>query len=263
MRAKRPDDLDAWDHVQRGLYEHFRYKPESNTRARGHFEQAIAIDPDYAQAHAGLAWNYCASLWLLWSGDRERDLIAAHESAARAIALDERDATAHAAMAFYHYVAGQMEGTVSSGEKSISLNPSRATSHMITGAGYIHGGDPERGIRMMSRAIELSPRDPLISWMYGGRAIGHLLAGSWEEADADAKRGVSIRYGYLFARAISTVAQVELGEVESAKSEYAIIKRLEPEFSMDHLSGYVFTADQREMLRRGLETAGMRPTPQE
>ena len=48
---------------------------------------------------------------------------------------------------------------------------------MMAGVGRIHGGDPEAGIPMVTRALELSPHDPLANWFYGARAVGQFLLG--------------------------------------------------------------------------------------
>ena len=252
-----PDDLRAWDHVQKAWYQIWKAKPDANREAAQHFRQAIGIDPDYAEAHAGLATCLALAVWLLWSENPPADLRLAESHAKTAIRLDERDAWGHEAMALTAYAQGRMETTVKEADRAIQLNPSRAVAYMMAGAGRIHGGDPETGIPMMTKAMEISPQDPFNTWFYGGRAIGQLLAGHYEDAVVDARAAVRTRYGYLMGRVILTVALVQLGLIEDASKELETILEIEPGFGTSYLARYTFTDEQREMFESSLRTAGL------
>jgi TolB-like protein/Flp pilus assembly protein TadD len=95
------------------------------------FEEAVATDPSFAEAHAGLADSYA----LL--GDWQHGTMAprdafpkARDAAARALALDERLGEAHASLAFaldlyfWDWVSAEREH-----QRAISLNPGYATAH--------------------------------------------------------------------------------------------------------------------------------------
>ncbi len=171
--------------------------------------------------------------------------------------LDERDAVGHEAMAGVAYARGRMTVTIKEADRAISLNPSRATAHMMAGVGRIHGGDPEAGIPMLTRSLELSPYDELVPWFYGGRAIGHLLAEHFEEAIDDAQQAIARRYGYLFGRVIVTVALVQLGRLEQAESELQTILDIDHDFATTYMDRYTFTDEQREMIDSSLKAAGL------
>lgn len=252
-----PEDLRAWDLVQRGMHEGWKVKPESIESSIGHFRRAIELDPEYAEAHAGLSRAFGLKVWLLWSTDPEADLRQAESHAKRAIELDGRDALGHEVLSLTAYAQGRMETTVKEADRAIQLNPSLATSYMMGGAGRIHGGDPEAGIPMMTRAMELSPQDPFNTWFLGGRAIGHLLAGHYEAAITDARSAVATRYGYLMGRVILTVALVQLGRSDEAKRELATLLEIDPKFGTEHLARYTLTDEQREMFEKSLAAAGL------
>src|SRR5262249_41658778 len=55
---KHTDNLEAYDSLLRGLEPFFRYTKETNAQARQLFEKAVALDPQYAEAYAYLAWTY-------------------------------------------------------------------------------------------------------------------------------------------------------------------------------------------------------------
>jgi tetratricopeptide (TPR) repeat protein len=132
---------------------------------------------------------------------------------------------------------------------------------MLAGAGRIHGGDPDAGIPMMTKATEISPQDPFNTWFIGGRAIGQLLAGHYEDAIVDAREAIKTRYGYLMGRVILTVALAQMGRVDDARKELATLLQIDPGFGSDYLARYTLTDDQRRMFESSLETAGLAVAP--
>lgn len=251
-----PGDLRAWDHLQRAWHLLWKAKSDSHLLAIDHFRQAIEIDPEYPEAHAGLGTALSFGVWLLWSDDPASDLEIAERHAKRAVQLDDRDALGHEALAMVAYAKGRMESTIKEADRAIQLNPSRAVAHMLAGAGRIHGGDPESGIPLMTKAIEISPQDPFNTWFIGGRAIGHLLAGHYEDAVVDAREAIKTRYGYLMGRVILTVALVQLGRADDASKELASLLEIDPEFGPDYLARYTLTEEQRQMFESSLAAAG-------
>lgn len=252
-----PKEIKAWDLVQKGWYEAWKAKPESYKRAIQHFRDGIDLDPEYAEAHAGLATSLAFGVWLRWAKNPVEDLRQAETHAKKAIDLDERDAMGHESLSMVAYAQGRMPLTIKEGDRAIALNPSRAVAHMLAGAGRIHGGDPEGGIPFMDRAMELSPQDPFNTWFLGGRAIGHLLGGHYAEATDDARTAIATRYGYLMGRVILVVALVQLQRDDDANSELAALLEIDPDFSVEYLARYTLTDEQREMFDTALAAAGL------
>ncbi len=67
-RRKPPESLDAWELVQRGLSHLYRFNKTDRTEAIRLFREAIALDREFAAAHAHLAYALCA---LMPFGDAE------------------------------------------------------------------------------------------------------------------------------------------------------------------------------------------------
>ena len=130
--------------------------------------------------------------------------------------------------------------------------------HLFGGVAKIHGGDPRSGIRMVDRAIALDPQDPMANFFYGGKAIGYFILHELDDAGANARRGIAIRYGYLFARVVLTASLVELGDLDEARRELAVILDIQPEFSPSFLDLYTFSnEDDRKRLISGIRAAGL------
>ena len=58
IRRKPPQSIDAWDLVMQALPHMWRASAHEQRRAQDLLQQAIAIDADYAHAHALLGWTY-------------------------------------------------------------------------------------------------------------------------------------------------------------------------------------------------------------
>ena len=123
-------DTEAYQAYLKGRYFWNARTGEWLRKAIGHFQQAIAIDPEYALAHAGLADCYNAlGFWAYLPPGNSFPL--ARSSALRALELDEGLAEAHAALAWelLHYdwdFAGAERGF----KRAIELNPGYASAHL-------------------------------------------------------------------------------------------------------------------------------------
>ena len=58
IRRKPPQSIDAWDLVIQALPHMWRANADEQRRAQDLLQQAIAIDPGYAHAHALLGWTH-------------------------------------------------------------------------------------------------------------------------------------------------------------------------------------------------------------
>ncbi len=256
----RPDNLDAWDHVQRGTLEMHKHKKDANVEARRHFHAAIDLDPGYGEAHAGLAWAYFWEAFLYWSEEPPVTLELAYQEAKRAIELDQLDAASHGALAAVSIWLKRLDAALSAAEQAIRLNPSLASGHFLGGVAQKYLGHPKEGIEMMSRAIALSPHDPSLNWFYGARGLGHFMLGQLEEAVVDARTGIHIRYGYLLARVVLIASLVEMEKLAEAQTELQILLDIRPDFTLSLFDGYPFTEatdHHRERLIAGLMAAGL------
>src|SRR5690606_39019 len=93
----RPRDLATYELYLKGRYLWGRRTPGDLRRAAWYFEQAVARDPTYAQAYAGLA-DARVLLVLLGDGPPVDEVPRARAAAAAAIRLDPALAEAHAAL---------------------------------------------------------------------------------------------------------------------------------------------------------------------
>jgi serine/threonine protein kinase/tetratricopeptide (TPR) repeat protein len=105
---------------------------EGFARAETAFERAIAIDPNFAEAHAGLA-EACVlrANYRLFDGigDTAADLKVAKREAQRAIELDAALPEPHAVLGFAAMLEGQLAESERHFQKALAMNPSSAVTH--------------------------------------------------------------------------------------------------------------------------------------
>ena len=155
-------DPEAYDAYLQGRYHWNRRTGAGLQPAVQYFEQAIAKDPAYAAAYAGLA--DCLSI-LGFSGfvSPEEGCRKAKVLAMQALELDPSLADAHASLAFaatyydYDFVGAEREF-----EQSIELNPRYPTAHHWFGHYLALMGRYEESYTEVKRAVRLDPHSLMI-----------------------------------------------------------------------------------------------------
>lgn len=149
-------NVDAYRFYLQGRYFWNKYTEEGWTKAIEYFKQAIEIDPNYALAWAGLADSYyqLSSLVLLPA----EAIPQARAAAAKALAIDEGVAEAHASLgmikAQYDWDA---RGATKEFNRAIELNPNYATAHQWYGMHLFANAQFEAALIELNRAQELDP----------------------------------------------------------------------------------------------------------
>ncbi|MBV8411885.1 MAG: winged helix-turn-helix domain-containing protein [Alphaproteobacteria bacterium] len=141
------------------------------------FEQALALDPEYAMAHAGLASTYLrmASTAMLRPLQVDEAMPIARRAAQRAIALDERLAEGWAALGRVKMEYDwDWDGAEADLAHAVALNPSSVEALASLGQFLSAMGRHDEAIDAMQRARQLDPRSvetlqhlAIVYWMAG------------------------------------------------------------------------------------------------
>jgi len=122
------------------------------------FRRAIELDPEYAQAHAGLA-DALAQL-MLWQFVRPEDALPeATRAAYRALELAPDLAEVHVAVGHVRSLTGDNEGASRSFERALQLNPELFDAHYYFARHCLAHGNPQRSAELFSSAFALRPDD--------------------------------------------------------------------------------------------------------
>jgi adenylate cyclase len=159
-RRKRPENLDAYDLYLRAVPHMATPMPADARIAAELLEEALRLDPNYAAAHALLA--YCHEIFFSRAGFGEADKAAGIGHARAVIASRSDDATALAIAAFViTLLSKDHEAALGAVERALSLNASCATALYFGALIYAFAGDAAAASSKANRALRLSPFDPL------------------------------------------------------------------------------------------------------
>lgn len=122
LQRHAPRDMRAYEYYLRGRQLEGRTSEASWLQAPQMFRRAIELDPDYAQAHAGLADSLVELL--LWRLERPENVLdEVRKAAQRALELDPDLAEAHVARAHALAAAGEHDAATAAFERAIALDP--------------------------------------------------------------------------------------------------------------------------------------------
>jgi serine/threonine protein kinase/tetratricopeptide (TPR) repeat protein len=166
---------------------HFRWiETKANfLKAKDYFEQAIAIDPNYSSAYAGLADTYML-LGLMAGMPRGEAAQKAKNAAQKALELDANSSEAHTSLGVIIEVFDwDWEGAEREFKRAIALNPNHFDAH------YEYGALLSRLKRLDEAEAELKKAlliDPLSSRVHDFLAITYRQKGETEKADEHYKK---------------------------------------------------------------------------
>ena len=170
-RLSRPRSVDpaAHDAYLKGLFYWNKRDRMSLEKAISYFNQAIAIDPNYALPYAGIAQSYVPLTYFGYvRGNDIRPKVAAALS--RALDLDDSLAEAHTALgSAKHFYEHDWAGAEREFKRAIELNPSYATAHQWYAQMLGAEGRGDEALAEHKRALALDPFSLIIISGTGNR----------------------------------------------------------------------------------------------
>ena len=257
-KATPPENLGAWELFHRGMALIAQRTRDSNAEARRLLERSLAFDPGFAPAHAAIAWSQAEDLFFLYAAHDPKDIL---DRARRAVALDDRDALSHLALAWSLTFSRQPESAIDAAKRATALNPSFAHAYAILGRILIHSGRCDEGIRQVECALRLSPFAPSARQYLNILSVGHLYLGNDTKAVELAREAIQ-SFDTWAPHMIITSALGHLGDREGAKLQILETQRHRSDFSIAQvLRDYVvFDPTCLNRLLAGLRKAGVAET---
>jgi TolB-like protein/Flp pilus assembly protein TadD len=204
-----PMDPETYEAYLKGRYHWNKRNPEDFPKAVRYFQQAIAKDPNYAIAYAGLADSlsiigfWClvppnegcgrakglalkavemdpslaeAHVSLAWSTMLyDYDFSTAKKEFEMAIQLNPRFAQAHQWFGFYLATMGHYEESYAELKRAIHLDPCSGIIHWTSGFVYWRGRQFDQAIEQHEKALELDPHSPQWHWGLGVACLDRCL----------------------------------------------------------------------------------------
>ena len=229
VKRKRPDNLDAYDLVLQSQSDVYSGMPARVTKALILLERALALEPDYALAHAFAAM--CHHCLFLRAGLREENRAASISHAQAAIQHGQDDALALTFAGFSIGMDGHdHDAGFAALEAALAVSPSSAITYNVGGVMFGWAGEAERAIEWGERAMRLSPFDPWAWSAFHAFALGHFHRGRYEEAARAARKAVQLNPGHSISYMLLVAPLAKLGRLKEAEVAAARVLELQPGF---------------------------------
>ena len=193
----RSVDPEAHEFYLKGRYFWNKRDQAGFTKAIDYFQQAIAKDPTYASAYAGLADSYALSGGLNVV-PVEQAMPRARAAAEKALELDNHLAEAHASLGliapFNNWNWADAERHY---QHAIELNPNYATAHHWYAEGYLMPvGRADEAISEIRKAQELDPLSAVIATDLGKELY---FVRRYDEALVELRRALELDTNFVSA----------------------------------------------------------------
>ena len=250
-RAKRKptDNMIAYECVLTAKVLHHRSTRSDNEQAQRLLDRALALDPNYAHAHA---WKACVlgQTWVYdWCADRDATFQQVAAELELSLALDDNDSDVHRILAALNLNRDDHDKAAYHQERALTLNPNYDLVVVQQGELLTWLGRPEEGIDWIKKAMRLNPYHPERFWSHLGRAC-YCAEKYAEAAEAFSRltRPDHTHHAFLAA----TFAQ--MGNSVAAAAHAAEVLKREPQFSV---AGYLGTQHYKHEVDRRRHEAGL------
>ncbi len=255
-RAKRKEttNLSAYELVLLAREARHRFNKEDNAKALKLLERAVAFDPQYARAHVDIAWLHFQDAVQSWSESREVSTRKAHDSAQRAIEIDESFAEGYwVSGEIYAWLLWEPEKSLAAYERALTLNPNHADILADWGGWILPSvlGRAEEGIEVVKKAMRLNPFHA--DRYERGLATAYFVARRFEEAISTLQ---SVEHHTIKSRLILVASYAHADRLEEGRIDAATVLNLKPDFS---IAAWLQSPYEpyRSLIRDGLRKAAL------
>jgi adenylate cyclase len=246
------ENLEAYDYYMRAEQAGLTYGDVVTYReALSYYQKAIDLDPNFADAHAGIA-RIAVDVWrndynILWSAAVARKI--AYDAAGQALKIDPNNARAHTVLALLQLVDGRQTEALTSANRAVQAQPSDAEANGNLALVLAHIGNHEQAISEMEKALRFDP-SPSSGFQ--------LLAGVVFYIVGDEDRAISLMEAARdalpkaeAAREFLTAAYIDDGDKARSLQEKTKLLGLFPESNLTYYS-YLYDYWRKDDLNKHL-----------
>jgi serine/threonine-protein kinase len=224
-------DVGAYQLYLRGRFFLNKFSTDNFYRALECFNEALAIDPDFAEAYAGLADTH-AMLTEMGPVAPHEAMPRAKEAALKALSINEHLSEAHSSLGLvlqdYDH---DFTGAEQEFRRAIELNPNNSAARQFYGQLLAQLGRHEEAEAEFQRALEVDPLSVIGHWIYG---FGLFEARRYDDCLEQSRKALELDSNF-------PAAFLNLAFAHHMKGEYA--ESVEAYAKFSELCGAVETAD--------------------
>ena len=254
--AEGTKSLEAYLKLMQGREYRYKGNRESIALARRMAEDAIALDPKYAEAYVLLGVTYY--LEVFQGTTRPKDVIPkATELIQKALALNGSLAEARSSLGVLYTWSGRYDEGIAEAERGVELDPNSGQANYNLALVLRWAGKSKEAIPVLQKAIRLEPMAPD---NYNRQlALNYFQTGDCKEAIAMCEKGIKREPDNLVGRVTIAAVYGACGRGAEARKEATEVLRINPKFTVESFMGntpYKNPSD-RDRIAQGLRKAGL------
>jgi adenylate cyclase len=221
--ARPTQDLTAYDFYLRGMNAYAVFGKATHAEALTLFDEAIARDPDYAEALSISAFARANRIVLGWSDDPEEDRRVALDHRARALRARGDDPEPIAAVAMASMQLGvDRDGALAAAGRALARHPGSSTIQMNSAWVFLYAGQAAAALAGFDASLRLDPRSVWRQILLLGTAFANLFLHRYEAVIPPAKEAADLMPDVEpFAATLIAAALGHLGRREEAQAALA------------------------------------------
>ena len=248
-----PENLDAWDYYQRGLWHLWGFTTPGFDAAEDMFARAVEVEPGLARALAGLSYVHLQKAFYSAPEARPDLLRTALDEARTSVALDERDCLCHCVLGRALTLHRQYDEAIATLDHALELNPSFAQGYFALAFAMVWARRPDDALALIERATELSPRDPHLWTFHQVQGLAHFSLHDCESAALFARKAIRQPNATYFPHALLTTALGLGDEPEAAQAAASELLTRKPSYTLAYAEADLFYCSEDDFVRRYVE----------
>ena len=260
FEASIKTDVAAAHHaVLSAIQSIFRLERSEFMEAGELLRTALRLDPDYAAAHAWMAYWAIIAVGLGFVNDPRDVTTLAGDAAERAVALDPLDARALAIAGHVKaYLLHDVPSALRLHARAIELNPNLPIAWTLSSVSKMYSGEHASAVRHAEVALSLSPRDPHIFLAEHALMTARFFNRQLEEAEMLAESELDRHPGHRSALCLHLAVLGHLGRYDDGARCLAMLQQIDPSVTVEKLLARVpLRPEDKVFYGEGLRRGGM------
>jgi adenylate cyclase len=236
--------------------EYLRGNRESNALARRMAEEAIALDPGYANAWALLGATHWKDVYL-GTGNPGESIAKAIELNQKALAMNGSLADARSRLGVLYSWSGRYDEGIAEAERGVELDPNSGDANFYLAMVLRYAGKSKEAIPVIRKAMRLEPMTPDI--YFQNLALLYFQTGDCAEAIAACEKGLQRNPDDLNSHVIKAAVYGYCGKEKDSRKATEEILRINPKFTVESYTKILpyRNPSDRDRTAQGLRKAGL------
>lgn len=209
-----------------------RASANDSNKAQQLMEQAIALDPNFARAHAALALIHADAYRFDWTNNPEQTCQEALSIGQRAIELDNRINQAYWILGYvYLFCFEQHDKAIEMGKRATQLAPNDNDGFNVLAVTYAFGDEPEKGRLIIQELMQRNPRySALVPSTLG---LANFRLEKFNEALEAYNISLEINPSRIQGNVYKALTLFRMGNIDDAEFQVDQLYQMHPDFDVD------------------------------